>query len=99
MEQHDPQANAALDLNLMLQTGWLEEQREERRGGGLVRGWRGRLEWGKKGRKRWKNLFLDIPQFLGTCTSELVGGYIHVFSPCFCLLVRSTCTISWAFEF
>lgn len=61
MEQHDPQANVALDLNLMLQTGWLEEQREERRGGGLVRGCRGRLEWGikeveSKDRKRWKNV-------------------------------------------
>lgn len=35
MEQHDRRANAALDLNLMLQTGWLDRGTE---GGNWVGG-------------------------------------------------------------
>lgn len=86
MEQRDRHANAALDLNMRLQTDWLaggrhgDEWREGRLEDSLrlVRGTEAvRLEGRSKRERREKerdgqNFLLDIPRFLGSCTSE--GG-------------------------
>lgn len=90
------QANAALDLKLMFQTGWLDVVTEGGKGvGGQFKthkiGNRRSEEGGfnegeSKERKRWEAILLDIP--LGSCTFEVEGTF-----------VRGVFMISWAFEF